>query len=203
MYAIMNEHQVAIGESTCAAKLWSAPVGFKSELITGQALFEANELSQIALERSRTAREAIQTMGDLAFKYGFYGSEWDVGRFETIKPGIGIAYAQGEAGEALTVADPNEAWMFHIMPDDTGASAIWVAQRLPDDHIAVVANQFVIKEVDPDSEDFMYSSNLWSVAEKHGWWNPSMGKLHFLKTYAPARYVYTHHRLPGRDAPRS
>lgn len=52
-----------------------------------------------------------------------------------------------QAGEALTVTDPTEAWVFHILPDITTKSAVWVAQRLPDDQISVVANQFIIKEV--------------------------------------------------------
>lgn len=59
-------------------------------------------------------------MGDLAMQYGYYGAEWE-GNMDSI-----IA----EAGEALTVADPKEAWVFHITPDDTGTSAVWVAQRV-------------------------------------------------------------------------
>eukprot|EP01038_Epipyxis_sp_PR26KG_P011223 gene11223-15063_t len=177
-YGIMNEFQVAIGESTCAAKFFAAPIGPSGN---GKALLEVSELSQIALERCKTAKEAILMMGDLAMKYGYYSAEWDTSKY-------GEAYAMGEGGEALTVTDPNEAWVFHIIPDDTGASAIWVAQRVPDDHISVVANTFIIREVMKDSPDFLYSSNLWSVAEKLGWWNPSMGNLNFLKTYAPERY---------------
>jgi dipeptidase len=72
-YGIMNEHQVAIGESTCPTKMWAAPRGSGG----GKALLEASELSQIALERSRTAKEAISMMGSLAEKYGFYSAEWD------------------------------------------------------------------------------------------------------------------------------
>ncbi len=34
------------------------------------------------------------------------------------------------------------------MPDDSGSSAIWVAQRVPDDHVTAVANQWVIQEID-------------------------------------------------------
>lgn len=180
MYGIMNEHQVAIGESTCAAKLWAAP---KGDIGKGRALLEASELSQIALERSRTAREAIRTMGELAVQYGFYSADW------SITPLFGENLPKGEGGEALTVIDPEEAWMFHIIPDDTGSSAIWVAQRVPDSHISVVSNGFVIGDVDPNSPDFLYSPNLWSVARRLGWWSPSESPLlNFKKTYAPERY---------------
>lgn len=138
MYGIMNEHQVAIGESTCAAKLFAAPVSDG-----GKALLEISELSQIALERARTAKEAILVMGDLAEKYGYYSAEWNIHKY-------GESYAMGEGGEALTVSydfhllallinflmpcqndqvvDAEEAWVFHIIPDDTGSSAIWVGK---------------------------------------------------------------------------
>lgn len=186
MYGIMNEHQVAIGESTCAARLFAAPVS-----AGGKALLEASELTQIALERSKTAREAIQIMGDLAQKYGYYSAEWNTNKY-------GEAYAMGEGGEALTVVDTEEAWMFHIIPDDTGTSAVWVAQRVPDNHVAVAANTFVIREVLEGHPDFLYSSNLWSVAERKGWWSSSTGQpLNFLKTYAPQRYhpSYSYRRV--------
>ena len=52
-----------------------------------------------------------------------------------------------QAAEALVVTDPEEAWVFHILSDDTTTSAVWAAQRVPDDHVSVVANQFIIKEV--------------------------------------------------------
>ena len=71
---------------------------------------EIGELSSIALERCQTARCAIQTMGELATTYGYYGAQWDGDMDDII----------AEAGEALTVADPKEAWIFHILPDDTG-----------------------------------------------------------------------------------
>lgn len=47
------------------------------------------------------------------------------------------------------MTDPDEAWVFHILSDDTTKSAVWAAQRVPDDHVSVVANQFVISEVRP------------------------------------------------------
>jgi dipeptidase len=90
MYGIMNEHQVAIGESTCAARLWTKPVS-----AGGLALLEASELSQIALERATTARDAIKIMGALAEQYGFYGADWGTT--------MGADFPLGEGGEALTV----------------------------------------------------------------------------------------------------
>ena len=63
-YGIMNENQVSIGESTCTAKIFAAPLGIDG----GKALLEVSELTQIALERSKTAREAVLIMGELAVK---------------------------------------------------------------------------------------------------------------------------------------
>ena len=172
---MMNEFQVTIGESTCASKTWAPPVTATAD---GKALLEVSELSQIALERCKTARCAVQLMGDLAVKYGYYSGEWNPDD---------MANTLGEGGEALTVADPDEAWVFHIIADDTKASAVWVAQRVPDDHISVVANQFVIREVKKNHSDFLYSSNLWSVAENLKFWKPADGPLDFLRTYGVQR----------------
>lgn len=170
-YGVMNEHQLGIGESTCAARFWAAPT-----IAGGKAKIEARELSKLALERTKTAREAIALMGSLAEQYGFYAADWSGGDL-----------SMGEGGEALTVVDKTEGWVFHVLGDDSGTSAVWVAQRVPDDHIAAVANQFVIRHVIAGSNDFMYSSNLWEVARRNGLWHDSDGPLDFLKTYAPPR----------------
>lgn len=170
VYGIINEHQVAIGESTCGARYVSKPL-----TQGGDALFDVAALSRIALQRAKTAREAIKIMGDLGVKYGYYGAEWE---------GAGM-YA--EAGEALTVTDTEEAWMFHILPDDTGKSAIWAAQRVPDGHISAVANQFVIHEMDLNKTDeFMASANLHELAIRNDIWNQSE-PFDFTKVYSQPR----------------
>ena len=113
------------------------------------------------MERCKTARCACQTMGDLSTEYGFYGAVW-TGDDMTV---------YGEAGEAITINDKTESWMWHILPDDTGESAVWVCQKVPEGHVAAVANGFVIKEVDlEDEENFMGSDNLYEVAERAGLW---------------------------------
>lgn len=155
-YGILNEHQVAIGESTCPARFWTKPV-----TQGGHALFDVSELSRLAMQRTRSAREAIQLMGDLAVKYGYYGAVWE---------GDDV---YDEAGEALTVTDTHEAWIFHILPDDTGKSALWAAQRVQDDHLSGVANQFVIRALDlTRPSDFLASPNLHDVAIRNHLWKP-------------------------------
>lgn len=194
-YGIMNEHQVSIGESTCAAKLFAAPLGHSSKpsdptYPLGKALLEMSELTQLGLERGKTAREAIEVMGALAEKYGFYGADWSIEE--------GTGGAMGEGGEAVTVVDPTEAWVFHILPDPTGASAIWCAQRVPDGHVAAVANMFVIRDVVEGSPDFLYSGNMHDVAENMGWWKRSDGApLNFVHAFSPQRYhpSYAHRRV--------
>ncbi|KAF0719434.1 Aste57867_1030 [Aphanomyces stellatus] len=156
VYGIMNEHQLGIGESTCTGRFWAKPVS-----AGGKALLDITELSRIALERTTTARAAAALMGALAEQYGYYGADWG-----------DEASALAQAGEALTLTDPKEAWMFHILPDDTGASAIWVAQRLAETHVAAIGNQFVIRHVNlTDPANFLGSANLYEIAARHGLWN--------------------------------
>ncbi|RHY44739.1 hypothetical protein DYB30_013180 [Aphanomyces astaci] len=174
LYPIINEHQLAIGESTCGANLWAKPA-----TQGGKALFDITELARVAFERTKTAREAVQLMGDLAVQYGYYGAEWE-----------GDA-VYSEAGETLTVTDTKEGWVFHILPDDSGASAVWVAQRVPDTHIVAIGNQFIIHHVNlTDSDNFLGSSNLYDVAKRNNFWD---GQSDFDFTVAYAR------RRPGES----
>jgi dipeptidase len=147
-YGIMNEKQVATAESTCSSMYSSSPVGSG-----GQALLSIDALSQIAMERATNARDAIQIIGGLAEKYGFYGS----------------SHSMEGAGESLMIADPKEGWVFQILADPTGTSAMWAAQRVPDDQVTVVANMFTIREVYlNDTDNYMASKTLYSIAEQQG-----------------------------------
>ena len=164
-YGIMNEHQLMFGECTNGSKVTPEPE-------PGKRIMYSAELSRIALERCRTAREAIRLMGDLIEQYGLYGT-----------------------GETLPVADTEEAWVFEMAPSPEGTGGLWVAKKVPDGEIFVGANQFRIREVDPDDPDIMFSGNLHSVAEKHGWWKPSDGKLDWLKTVSLGEYNHPYYSL--------
>ena len=105
----MNEHQVTIGETTWGGReeLWDT-VGI-----------DYGSLIYIALERSKTALEAIEWIVTLVNEYG-YASE----------------------GETFSIGDPNEAWMMDLIGKGPGRKgAAWVAIRIPDDAIAAHANQ--------------------------------------------------------------
>lgn len=105
----MNEHQVTIGETTWGGReaLWDT-VGV-----------DYGSLIYIALERSKTAREAIDWMITLVNEYG-YASE----------------------GESFSIGDPNEIWIMDLIGKGPGKKgANWVAVRIPDNAISAHANQ--------------------------------------------------------------
>ena len=105
----MNEHQLTIGETTWGGReeLWDT-VGI-----------DYGSLIYIALERSRTAREAIECMVSLVNEYG-YASE----------------------GESFSIGDPDEVWIMDLIGKGKGQKgAAWVAVRIPDDAISAHANQ--------------------------------------------------------------
>jgi dipeptidase len=171
-YGVMNEHKLAFGESTCSGRLWAT-----STAHDGTALFSNEVLSKIALERCKTVRCAIELMGDLAMNSGgFYGEGADV----------------DTGSETLLLADTTEAWVFHIMADPTGKSAIWAAQRVPDNKVAVVPNTFVIRAMDLTSDNFMLSSNAKEIATKYGFWN-GKGTFDFSAAYSLGEYASPHY----------
>jgi len=187
-YGMMNEVQLSIAESTCGART----VGWSKNLPYGSNLFGIAELSKIALERCDSARCAIKTMGDLAVEHGFFSED----------SGYPAAPGYMDSAETLGVADKyGEVWIFHVLTGKNNASAVWAAQRVPDDHVATVANAFMIREMDlSDSERFMASPNVHSFAQEMGWWNESMGPFDFTAAYGyvdvdPVRPLYTGRRV--------
>lgn len=70
--------------------------------------------------------------------------------------------------------DTQEAFIFHVLPDDTGKAAVWAAQRVPDTHVGVVANSFTIRTMNlSDADSFLFSPNMLAVAQRAGRWQPS------------------------------
>ncbi|KAJ8606908.1 hypothetical protein CTAYLR_008927 [Chrysophaeum taylorii] len=174
LYGIANNHGLTMGESTCEAHFVGRPV---RECPTCEGpLFDVAALSKLVMRKCATARCAISTIGEIAEEYGYYGAE----------------ATPPEAGEALTIADGKETWMFHILPDDTGLSAIWAAQQIPDDHVGVCANSFVIRE------QGNLSSNAVAIAERNGITAYRNGLLDFAKTFGPrpnTLFPYSVHRV--------
>lgn len=145
-YPAMNEKGLAIGETT---------IGGRRELRNDEGLFLIENLQAIALERTTTARDAIQLIGALVKEYGY-----------------------GDWGECLTFADSKEVWQFEIMgagPMEVGA--VWAAVRIPDGHVGVSANIPRISRLNLDDPDhYMASDNVFSLAEEMGYWDPDTGE---------------------------
>ena len=145
-YPIMNEHQLAIGETT---------IGGHRELVSQAGIIDAPELYRLCLERAKTAREAIRVAAELAAKYGY--NDWgecftfadpkEVWQFEIYGPG------KGKKGAV---------WAAQRVPDDEiGVSAN--AGRIRKLDLAA-----------PDY--FMASSNVMSLAEEMGFWSKASGQ---------------------------
>jgi dipeptidase len=174
-YGIMNEHNLMFGECTDGAKYQPNHV---SQADAGKAgtqcrLFYSAELSRIALERCRTAREAVELMGSLIDTYGYFST-----------------------GETLLVGDEDEAWVFEMcaLPDEQYHSA-WIAQRVPDGTVFVAANEFRIRDVDPDNPDQIFSKLLLPGVKKLGWADPDQGPIDWLKAVSAGEYSHPYYSL--------
>ena len=151
----MNEFQVTIGETT---------FGGRPELVDSTGIMDYGSLIYVALQRSRTAKEAIKVMTDLVKEYGYYSS-----------------------GESFSIADPNEAWIMEMIGKGPGVKgAVWVAVRIPDDCIAAHANQSRIHKFDMnDKENCLYSPDVISFAREKGYFSGVNKDFSFADAYCP------------------
>lgn len=152
----MNEHQLAIGETT-----W----GGREELY-GDSGIDYGSLIYIALERCRTAREAIDCMTRLVAEYG-YASE----------------------GESFTIADTKEVWILEMIgKGKQEKGAVWVAARVPDDCISAHANQARITQIDlkdKKHENYLWADDVIDFARAKGYFSGKDRDFSFSDTYNP------------------
>lgn len=155
----MNEFQVAIGETTFGGR---EELGKQSG-----AIMDYGSLIYVALQRAKTAREAIEVMTDLVEKYGYASS-----------------------GESFSVSDPNEVWILEMIGKGEGEKgAVWVAQRIPDGYISGHANQARITTFPMnDQANCMFAKDVISFAREKGWFDGKNTEFSFSDVYAPVDF---------------
>lgn len=150
----INEWQVTIGETT---------YGGCEEMVDSTGIMDYGSLIYVALQRSKSAREAIKVMTTLANTYGY-----------------------NSGGETFTICDPNEAWIMEMMGKGAGSKgAVWVALRIPDDAICAHANQSRIGKFNmKDKKNVMYAKDVVSFARSKGWFKGKDADFSWKMAYA-------------------
>ena len=169
----INEHQVAMGETT---------FGGREELIDPNGLIDYGSLMFMALERSKSAREAIKVIGDLVEEYG-YGSD----------------------GESFSISDKDEVWYMEIIGKGEEKGAVWVAIRIPDGYVSGHANAARIqtfplrdgkisitdkdwKKLYKSDVEVIYKHDIIKFARKKGYFEGKDKDFDFSAAYAPVDF---------------
>jgi len=115
-------------------------------------------LRRLVALRARTAREGVLLAGRLVEQFGYIDS-----------------------GRTYIICDPDEGWLFAVVKGKH-----WLAQRVADDQVAMVANTYTIRQVDlADATHFLGSQDIIEYAKSRGWYNPKKdGAFDFATTYA-------------------
>ena len=149
----VNEHQLVVVNNMSYRRDADDPLPAEGRLIW-------TEFTRFALERAKTAREAVEVIGGLA---------------QTYKLGA-------DSGAIFGAADPDEGWWIEVTQDGQ-----WAAQRVRDDEVSARANIFRIGVIDcNDTQNFRCSDDLVSYAANRGWY--TSGPFDFTAVYAdPAK----------------
>jgi dipeptidase len=154
----INEHQVVIGETT---------FGGREELTNDKSGVDYGSLMYIALQRARTAREAIRIITSLAAEHG---------------------YASG--GESFSIGDPKEVWLLELIGKGKAEKgAVWVARRVPDGQVTAHSNYPRIRSFPRDDpERCIYSRDVISFARRRGYFKGRDRDFSFSDVYAPRTF---------------
>lgn len=150
-----NEHSLFITETT---------FGGRPELADPKGGIDYGSLIYITLQRTKTAREAINTIVELANTYGYASS-----------------------GESFSIIDTEEAWIMELIgkgPNNKGI--VWVARRIPDGYVSAHANQARIMQFPlNDKENCLYAPDVISFAREQGYFDGKDEDFSFCDAYAP------------------
>ena len=165
----MNEHQVAIGETT---------YGGRSELRDTTGLIDYGSLIYITLQRARTAREAVKIMGELVADYGYHSSGES---FSIADPHeVWILELIGKGTEMVTEGGKTY---------NKNKGAVWVAVKIPDGYVSGHANQARIQQFPlNDPENCIYAPDVISFAREKGYYEGTDEAFSFSDTYAPISF---------------
>ncbi len=165
----MNEHQVAIGETT---------YGGRRELRDSTGIVDYGSLIYITLQRARTAREAIKIMGELVAEYGYASSGES---FSIADPNeVWIMELIGKGNEMVTKGGKTY---------NKYKGAVWVAVKIPDGYVSGHANQARIQQFPlDDPENCIYASDVISFAREKGYYEGTDEAFSFSDTYAPISF---------------
>ncbi len=159
----MNEHSLIIAETT---------YGGRRELSDKTGKIDYGSLIYITLQRAKTAREAIETIVDLANTHGYMSS-----------------------GESFSIADTEEAWIMELIGkgedldadgNNTRKGIVWVARRIPDGYVSGHANQARITTFPlDDPENCLYAPDVIEFARTMGYFEGEDADFDFSAAYAP------------------
>ncbi len=154
----MNEHQLVIGETTFTGR---------TELQDTLGVLDYGNLMYIALQRAKTAREAILLISQLANEYGYYST-----------------------GESFSIADTKEVWIMELIGKGVGNKGIvWVARKVPDGYICAHANQSRIKQFPLNNfDECMFSPDVINFARSKGYYKGDDKNFSFADTYSPQNF---------------
>jgi dipeptidase len=115
-------------------------------------------LRRLIAERAQTARAGVRIAGELVDQFGYNAS-----------------------GRTYIIADAKEGWFMHVVNGKH-----WIARRIPDNEVAVIANYYTIDSVDlNDRDNFLGSPDIIDYAVHRDWYNPEKdGAFDFARAYS-------------------
>lgn len=165
----MNEHQVAIGETT---------YGGRSGLVDTTGIIDYGSLMYITLQRARTAREAVTIMGELVAQHGYASS--------------GESFSVSDPNEVWIMEMIGKGTELDTRSGKTynrNKGAVWVAVRIPDGYVCGHANQARIRQFPlDDPENCLYAPDVISFAREKGFYEGTDEAFSFSDTYAPVDF---------------